>query len=143
MRILNTLHLKDDTTFLPFARGLDIVNHGLATFEGRFATYEFMANFGDAIVSHQWENAQNYLYYEALYGGYPLIHNSPLMRGWGYYYPDFDGFEGGKALLHAFDHHDAGLPQYRAKVAELLAQLDVANPANVDAYTQELLALYD
>jgi len=143
VRVLNTLHLKEDTTFLPFARGLDIVNHGLATFEGRFATYEFMANYGDALVSHQWENAQNYLYYEALYGGYPLIHNSPMMRGWGYYYPDFDGFEGGKALVHAFDHHDAALPQYREKVSELLAQLDIANPANVQAYTRELLALYD
>jgi hypothetical protein len=142
VRVLNTLHMKDDVTFMHFARSLDIVNHGLATFEGRFTTYEFMANFGDCIVSHQWENAQNYLYYEALYGGYPLVHNSPLLRDWGYFYPEFDCEEGGRALLHAFEHHDAALPAYRAKVDVLLRQLDVANPANVDAYTRELLALY-
>jgi hypothetical protein len=141
--ILNTLHMKDDVTFLHFARSLDIVNHGLASFEGRFATYEFMANFGDCIVSHQWENAQNYLYYEALYGGYPLVHNSPLLRDWGYYYPDFDCQAGGDALLQAFDHHDAALPEYRKKTKQLLKNLDVANPANVEAYTHELLALYE
>ena len=63
-----------------FARALDIVNHGMATFEGRFAIYEYMAHYGDGIVSHHWENGQNYLYYEALYGGYPLIHNSEFIR---------------------------------------------------------------
>ncbi|ANH75594.1 hypothetical protein ACS15_4713 [Ralstonia insidiosa] len=94
VRVCNTLHMKDHTTFVHFARSLDIVTHGLTTFEGRFAVYEFMAAHGDAVVSHTWENAQNYLYYELLYGGYPLIHNSPYLGKAGYFYPDFDCQEG-------------------------------------------------
>jgi hypothetical protein len=141
-RILNTLHLKDKPAFIDFARKLDIVNHGLSTFEGRFAIYEMMANYGDCIFSHQWENSQNYLYYEALYGGYPLIHNSPIIRDQGYYYPDFDTRAGGQALLRAFSEHDDNLNNYKAQSNLLLKQLDINNPENVLIYTKELLSLF-
>ena len=143
LRVCNTLHLKDHVQFVAFARSLDVVQHGLATFEGRFAVYEFMANFGDCVVSHQWANQQNYLYYEVLHGGYPLVHNSPTMRAHGYYYPDFDCEAAGTALLRAHAEHDLRLPDARRSTRELLQALDTANPANVQAYTQALLALYD
>ncbi|WP_322034692.1 DUF2827 family protein, partial [Burkholderia sp. BCC1970] len=109
VRVCNTLHLKEHTTFVHFAKSLDIVNHGITTFESRYAVYEFMAAYGDAVVSHTWENAQNYLYYELLYGDYPLIHNSPFLGKAGYFYPDFDCQAGGRALLRAFAEHDANL----------------------------------
>jgi Protein of unknown function (DUF2827) len=138
MRVCNTLHLKQHPMFESFARRLDIVNHGVASFEGRFAVYEFMAHFGDCIVSHHWENGQNYLYYEALYGGYPLIHNSEFIKDYGYYYPDFDCEAGGKVLLQAFATHDENLEQYKAKAKQLLYALDTHNPENVGFYTREL-----
>ena len=141
-RFLNTVHMKDHPMFVHFARSLDIVNHGLASFEARFPMYEYMAHFGDCVISHQWENAQNYLYYEALYGGFPLVHNSPLMKDHGYYYPEFDSREAGKALLRAFSEHDGDLPRYRVKTKALLAGLDVANTGNIEAYTRELLNLF-
>jgi hypothetical protein len=143
VRFLNTLHLKEHPVFVQYARTLDIVNHGIATFEARFPLYEYMATQGDCIVSHQWENAQNYLYYEALYGGYPLVHNSPMMKESGYYYPDFDCQEGGRAVLRAFDTHDANLDEYKAKAKRLLARLDVNNPANIEAYTREIRTIYE
>ena len=142
VRVLNTFHMKDNVHFLHFARSLDIVNHGLASFEGRFPMFEYMAHHGDCIVSHQWENAQNYVYYEALYGGYPLVHNSPIIRDQGYYYPDFDSQEGGKALVNAFAQHDRNLEAYRAKSKELLSRLDIAHPENIETYTRELDLLF-
>lgn len=143
VRILNTLHMKDHVQFLHFARSLDIVNHGLTSFEGRFAIYEYLAHHGDCIVSHHWENGQNYLYYEALYGGYPLIHNSEFIKDQGYYYPDFDCQQGGKALLRAFQEHDRNLDAYRTAAGKLLGELDIDNAANIDAYSTELLRLFD
>ncbi|ACR30654.1 DUF2827 domain-containing protein [Burkholderia glumae] len=142
VRVCNTLHLKDHTTFVHFARSLDLVNHGLASFEGRFAIYEFMSQYGDAVVSHTWENAQNYLYYELLYGGYPLVHNSPYLGECGYYYPDFDCQEGGRQLLRAYREHDANLDAYRERTARLLHSVDIHNPDNVAAYTEALAAVY-
>jgi hypothetical protein len=143
MRVLNTLHMKDNVQFVHFANRLDIVSHGVASFEGRLTVYEYMAIHADCVVSHQWENAQNYLYYEVLYGGYPLVHNSPMIRDYGYYYPEFDAQEGGRALLRAFEVHDRELAAYHRKSRELLAEVDIGNPANVEAYTRELLALYE
>lgn len=140
--VMNTAQIKDNPSFLHYARSLDVVNHGLASFDARFTVYEVMAKLGDCVISHQWENAQNYLYYELLYGDYPLVHNSPILRGHGYYYPDFDSQEGGQALLRAFDQHDAGLDSYRAKTKALMRELDYSNPANIDTYTRELLALF-
>ncbi|GAB7538024.1 DUF2827 domain-containing protein [Burkholderia sp. 22PA0099] len=142
VRVCNALHMKEHTTFVHFARSLDIVNHSLATFEGRFALYEFMSQHGDAVISHTWENAQNYLYYELLYGGYPLVHNSPYLGKCGYFYPDFDCEEGGRQLLRAFREHDANLDAYRENAAHLLHSVDIDNPDNVAAYTDALAALY-
>jgi hypothetical protein len=140
--VCNTLHLKEHTTFIRFATNLDIVVHGLTTFEGRFAVYEFMAAHGDAVVSHTWENAQNYLYYELLYGDYPLIHNSPYLGRCGYYYPDFDCQEGGRALLTAFREHDANLDAYRENARDLLDSVSIYNTVNIVAYTEAIRGLY-
>lgn len=138
IRICNTLKAKENPAFVRFARSLDIVNHGIASFEGRFAIFEYMAHFGDCIVSHHWENGQNYLYYEALYGGYPLIHNSEFIRDLGYFYPDFDCQAGGEALVRAVEVHDTNLEEYKAKAAEFLKTLDIRYQPNIEAYTTEL-----
>lgn len=141
-RVCNTLHLKEKPPLIRFARALDIVKNGMASFEGRFAVYEYMAHYGDCIVSHHWENGQNYLYYEALYGDYPLIHNSEFIRECGYFYPGFDCQQGGAALVRAFEEHDASLETYRRTSRALLHTLDIANPLNQNAYGEALRGLY-
>ena len=90
------------------------------------------------MISHHWENGQNYLYYEALYGGYPLIHNSRFIQECGYFYPDFDNEAGADILKHAMQQHDENLPTYRAHANALLNKLDVSHELNVRAYTAAL-----
>ncbi|MFH0128564.1 DUF2827 domain-containing protein [Variovorax sp. VaC1] len=131
----NTFHMKDHPVFNGFANSLDIVRHGLSTFEGRFPTWQVMAFNVDAVVSHHWENGQNYLYYEALYGGYPLIHNSHLIGDCGYRYHDFDCEEGGRALQQAFATHDENLASYREHARRFIATLDPESDENVRIYT--------
>lgn len=139
----NTLQLKEHVTFNGFARSLDIVEHGLASFEGRYPFCQVVAADVDAVVSHHWENGQNYVYYEALYGGYPLIHNSHLIGDCGYRYHDFDCEEGGRALQRAFAEHDANLDEYRRNAKVFLSTLDPESEANVRVYGDALAALYD
>jgi hypothetical protein len=138
--VVNAMHLKNHLTFLHFANNLDLVRDHKATFEPRLELPSFMARHVDAIVSHHWENPQNYLYYDVLYGGYPLIHNSQLLADAGYYYPDFDAAAGARALLNAWQHHDAQLDDYRAKANALLETVSIHHPANVDAFVTRLLA---
>ena len=138
----NTFHLRDQPMFNGFANSLDLTRHGLSSFEGRFPIYEVLGRSIDALVSHHWENGQNYVYYEALYGGYPLIHNSHLIDGCGYRYHGFDCEEGGAALLRAFAEHDLQLTDYRARANRFLEKLDPESAVNVQIYTDAIDALY-
>ncbi|WP_175757776.1 DUF2827 domain-containing protein [Burkholderia ambifaria] len=140
LRVFNTIQLKSDAQFVGFARSLDLVLQGRATFEPRLPVHEILTRQADAIVSHTWENTQNYIYYEALHGGYPLIHNSDLLRGCGYRYEGFDCEDGALALREAFAVHDASLNDYKAKARGFLATLDPLAPANVEQYSAAIAA---
>ncbi|MCA8435525.1 DUF2827 family protein, partial [Burkholderia seminalis] len=140
MFVVNSMHMKAHPTFVHFANSLELVRQHKATFEPRLDLPGFMARHADAVVSHHWENGQNYLYYDVLYGGYPLIHNSTLIGDAGYYYPDFDAAAGGRALLEAWLHHDERLDDYRAKAGRLLQSVSIDNPANLDAFVSRLVA---
>ncbi|KVW83265.1 DUF2827 domain-containing protein [Burkholderia ubonensis] len=138
--VVNSMHMKSHPTFVHFANSLELVRQHKATFEPRIDLPGFMARHANAVVSHHWENAQNYLYYDVLYGGYPLIHNSTLLGDAGYYYPDFDCAAGGQALRDAWLHHDEQLDDYRAKAGRLLQSVSIDNPANLDAFVARLVA---
>jgi hypothetical protein len=143
MRVYNSLHLKERADFVALAMSLDLVRHGIATFEGRFPIYEILGVQADAIVSHSWENEQNYVYYEALYGGFPLIHNSGYLGGCGYRYETFDPESGGAAIRRAFAAHDENLADYRRAARDFLATLDPLNEDNVAAYGRAIVQLFE
>ena len=141
MHVLNTLHLKDHPTMLYFANSLDLVRQHKATFHGRHDIVGFMVQHADAIVSHQWQNEQNYSYLDALYGDYPLVHNSPWLKDAGYYYRGFDAREGAAQLQRAAVDHAESLDDYRARSRRVFASVDPFSQHNLDAYAARLLHL--
>ena len=138
----NTQHLKNHPVFNQMVNSLDIVRHGLTFFEGRLPMTEILTQHADALVCHQWENAQNYVYYEALYGGFPLIHNSDLLDDCGYRYHGFDCEEGGRVLHDAWGRHDSELEDYRRRANRYLQTLDPANPLNLQAYADAIAKVF-
>ncbi|KVT54038.1 hypothetical protein WK55_22150 [Burkholderia ubonensis] len=141
--VFNTFGLKEHPGFKSMVCGLDLVRYRLASFDQRFPFYDVMAGHTDAVVSHQWENAQNYLHYEALYGGYPLVHNSHLIGDCGYRYRAFDCVEGGRVLREAFAAHDANLDAYRRQARAFLRSLDPECQDNIRQYDDALTELFD
>ncbi|KVE24207.1 hypothetical protein WS67_01180 [Burkholderia singularis] len=142
VHVFNAAHLGARPGFAEFAASLELVRHGLASFEPRYPFYQVAASRIDAVVSHQWENAQNYLYYEALHGAYPLIHNSPMIGACGYRYPEFDVEALGSALLRAHAEHDLNLDAYRRTAQAFLRTLAPEYDANIAAYRAAIAALY-
>lgn len=143
MNVLNTLHLKDHPTMLYFANSLDLVKEHKACFRGRDDIAGFMAQYADAVISHQWDNPQNYSYMDALLGDYPLIHNSPWLNefGAGYYYPGFEAAEGGRQLINAWREHDQRLPDQRRARQALFSALDPLAPVNLQEHARLLQQL--
>lgn len=143
MNVLNTLHMKDHNTMLYLANSLSLVREHKACFHGRHDIAGFMAQFADAVVAHQWDNDQNYSYLDALYGDYPLIHNSPWLHGFGagYYYQGFEAAQGGQQLLTAWREHDERLPDQRRAAQAVFAATDPVSAANVQEHTRLLTQL--
>lgn len=139
LRVYNALKLKEHRDFVAFAKSTDLVRQGLATFEGRFPVYQVLGPEADALISHQWNNARNYLYYEALYGGYPLIHNSPILSDCGYYYSGFDAHDGALALVEAMQSHDRHLDAYQSRAAAFLDTLSPLSAQNITLFEAALV----
>lgn len=135
----NAIQFMQNPHFVSFANKLEIFKAKIATVEPRFVTADFLANHADVVVTHHWENGLNYLYYDVLYGGYPLVHNSEFLRDVGYYYESFDAESGGEALLRALTDHDANFDSYQASAKRLLHQVSAINPENI-AHHEALLA---
>jgi hypothetical protein len=140
MFITNAWPYREYEHFRSFAVSLEASRAGVMTVEGRFVSSHFLANHCDAVVTHHWENGLNYLYYEVLYGGYPLIHNSAFLKDYGYYYEDFDADSGAEALLRAHREHNGGLEDYRRRNQNLFRRVDPTNPETI-AVHERLLAL--
>lgn len=141
MMVLNTFHMKEHPTFNALARHLDLTRDGRATYEPRIGFADCMAGHRmDAVVAHHWECPLNYAYYDALYGGYPLIHNSSYLKeaGMGFYYPGFAARAGGDALLHAWRQSPEFWDDYRRRASAYLQQLAPDNADNIRSFAQRL-----
>lgn len=58
-------------------------------------------------VSHQILTPWNYFYYELMYYGFPLVHNSDLLKSYCYFYPNYDIDLCAAQIKKAFDMHNA------------------------------------
>ena len=76
-------------------------------------------------ITHHILTSLNYLYYELLYYGYPLVHNSEDLGGCGYLYSDIDSCV--EEILNAYKHHNKHIDTYKENA---LAYLENINPLN-------------
>lgn len=132
-RVFSALDLYNrNSQFRSFANSLDILNK--TTFYPRvIAPLAFKGL--SAIVSHQWCNEYNYNHWEALHGGYPLVHNSQGV-GAGYKFKSWDAEEGGVLLNAVLQEHDEHHVEYQ-EIAD--HQLSFLHPNAVRSVYEQLL----
>ncbi|AIF46107.1 DUF2827 domain-containing protein [Dyella japonica] len=146
MMVMNSYHMKEHYTFNRFASNLDLTRNSHASYEPRLDFADCMTRYAmDVVVSHHWECDMNYLYYDALYGGYPLVHNSQFLRGHGagLYYPDFDAATGGACLIEAWEKDADYWSDYAACARRLLARLSPGHPDNISEFVHRIEMLVD
>jgi Protein of unknown function (DUF2827) len=138
----NIEHMRNQKNFNHFTHYLDITKNKIASYEGRFDTPYFMTNHADIVVTHNWENQLNNLYFDILYGGYPLVHNSEMLKSVGYYYEPFNTKDGARALIDAVQNHDKNFDAHVAANKNLFSQLSTKNPHSINMYVDGLFALF-
>lgn len=139
--VTNTAHMKNNETFQHFIGTMDVAINKVATIEDRFHTPYFLSEHTDIVVSHQWENQLNNLYLDVLYGGYPLVHNSEMLKC-GYYYEPFNAKAGAEVLLDVMHNHDSRIDEYNERSAAYLETVQLDYPENIRLYEQALLDLF-
>lgn len=139
--IFNGDGIKENLVFNNFIKQVDSEEYGILHYQKRSPIFEELGSKFDYLVSHHLENGQNYLYYEVLWGGYPLIHNSDFLDGCGYRYKQFDICDGAEQLLKAVTFHEKNIDKYNKNSMEFIEKLSPENILNVEAYTSEILRL--
>lgn len=140
--LCNTVDKKDRISFFNFIGRTNLVNDNVMTVEGRFLISDFLSRYTDVVIAHQWENDLNYAYYEALYGGYPFIHNSKMLPV-GYYYEEFDAEYGARVLVDVIKNHDYQHHQYIAQAKSFLNTLSITHEHNVMAHQYAVIRLME
>lgn len=142
VKITNTQNIRTKGEMIHLMNQLDIVREHKTSFENRFPTAWFLSEHTDIVLSHQWENALNYAYLDAVYMKYPLVHNAHLFKDAGYYYEGFNVDEGREQLIYAMTEHDNHLEEYEEKSKSIIIKFNSDNPEVVEKYDELLKNLF-
>lgn len=86
------------------------------------------------IVQHQVNNQYNYSTLEWLTLGFPLIHNIPRFRDFGYYYEGNDFYGAADAIEVVVKRHTDNSETYAVQAAQLAWSFSIRNPDNIRAW---------
>lgn len=134
LMITNADKLKLNHEFLSVIKTFDLYKAGKITAEARYQTAFFLSQYADILICHQLLNPLNYLYLDAAYLGYPVLHNAPLCKDLGYYYEGSDTIMGGKMLNHILKNHDKNITEYNEKNNDVLIRYHADNEDLIKTY---------
>jgi DNA-dependent RNA polymerase auxiliary subunit epsilon len=136
--VTNTFNIRKHKVFIEYMNHLSIVKNHMATFEDRFSTVEFLADYADIVVSHQWDNPLNYFYLDVAYLGHAILHNAPMCKNIGYYYEGFNGSSAADKLIWILENHDKTLDEYNEINKQTIFSYDADNEINISIYNNLL-----
>ena len=90
--------------------------------------------FKTHIVSHQIFNELNFLHFELIYLGFPLIHNCEMIKEVGYMYHQHNINEGSKCLEISMISHDT--MNKSKEIKEFLWKYNPNNPEIIKKYCE-------
>jgi hypothetical protein len=129
--------LKQKKDVIDFVTGLDIHKGKKIFFESRFPIVWTLNSHTDILLSHQNQCELNYAYLDAAWLGYPVVHNSPMMKDLGWYYPGNNAtiaMEHLEYIIRNFDTVEHPNNKYLNESRKFAYRYSVDNPDNIHGY---------
>ena len=136
IKIFNTEHKKNNEFLKSFLMNTELFKNGKLTVESRWPITYVLSNYCNCVISFVDNCDLNYIYFECFYLGVPLIHNSLMLKDYGYYYPNFDINKGAEQILNVLHNHNK--EEYIKKHKPLLEKYSIYNPSYI-AWTKARL----
>lgn len=133
-------HLK---LFKSILNQMDIVKDKKICIINRYPLPHSLHTMTDIVMSHQWGNPLNYLYLDAVYFDYPLIHNAEMFSDIGYYYEKSNMNQAAAQLINVAENHTKNIEAYRKDVKSKIFRYMPDNPNLKQDYTMLLDSLFD
>ena len=108
----------------------------------RIPFLDAVTKFGSIILSHQQDNALNYLYLEALYLNLPILHNSSFIKEYGYYYPENDIDFAKLQMQKILKEHKIRIAEYSYNSRKIIQKYSFKNPNNISIYKKIIISLF-
>lgn len=129
-KLVSSLHFKNN--ILPT---LDIHKAGRLHFLPRASTNELSKSLNTHIVIHHTvNNDYNYIFFEHLLMGFPVIHNFALLKDYGYYYEGDDISAACDLIDVIAETHVSKIEAYRAMAKQLFWSFSINNPSNIKGW---------
>lgn len=141
--LTNAEKVKEHREFMGIVRTLDMYKDGIIRAESRYQTAYILTQYIDVLICHQLLNPLNYLYLDAVYMGYPVLHNAWMVKDLAYYYEGSDTEDGAKQLNEILLNHDNNLDEYRESNKKVLWRYSADNARLVEEYDMLIYNLFN
>ena len=142
-RIFCTARISSKKDMIDFVTGLDVYRAKKMLFNKRYPITFALQTYTDIMLSHQNQCELNYLWLDAAWLGYPVIHNSHMMADLGWYYKDNDIATASRHIKHLADNFDDQHEDYLTKSREYAARFMIDNPQNITGYEKLISQVMD
>jgi len=143
LRITNSGTVSKHKEFLSIISTFDLYKDNKISAESRYQTAYMLTQHLDILICHQLLNPLNYLYLDAVYLGYPVLHNAPMCKDLGYYYEGSDTVEASKILNTILTEHDKNIDSYNEKNDVVLQRYHIENTDVIETYDRLIEGLFN
>jgi hypothetical protein len=143
LRITNSEKVKKHREFLGMISTFDLYKDNKISAESRYQTAYMLTQHLDVLICHQILNPLNYLYLDAAFLGYPVLHNAPMCKDLGYYYEGSDTVEAAKVLDYILTEHDKNIEAYDERNDKVLQRYHADNMDVVKTYDKLIYNLFN
>jgi hypothetical protein len=143
LRITNATEVSKHQEFMSIIKTFDLFREGKISAESRYQTAYMLTQHLDILICHQILNPLNYLYLDAAYLGYPVLHNAPMCKDLGYYYEGSDTVKAAEMLNHILTEHDKNLDEYNERNDKVLQRYHINNEEIIETYDRLIEGLFN